>query len=365
MIKKTLVVLLIILNTITIHTFADTDKISSLTDEKISEIQIEGFDIVEFKNEIISEGKLPRADSLFKTILIAISDEAYKSFLSLVSLIIPIMLYGVLTALSLDNSGEGVMNVARISCYVIISTTVISVFTGITKLAYETILNIDVITKCMIPVLYTLMLTTGKVTSAVTMHPTVIFISQIMLVIINKYLLPLIMLSFSLAVTDNITGRSGLKNFSELINKFVRWTLVFILSIFTAILSAQNILGYSFDKVALKGTKFAVTNFIPIVGGALAEGVETIGASLILIKNATGIAGIVAVLVAVLVPIIKIYSVSIMFHILSAVSQPVCGEKLSMVLKSTGTVTGTVGVLVICMSFVFIIFTAMIIGGIT
>ena len=102
----------------------------------------------------------------------------------------------------------------------------------LTLLARETVVNIDVITKCLIPVLYSLVLTMGNITSAIAMQPTVIFLSEILLVIINKYLFPATILSFALTVTDNITGGNGLKYFSELIGKIVKWSVVFILTIF-------------------------------------------------------------------------------------------------------------------------------------
>lgn len=361
MIKKLLIVIILSLSFVTVS--ADTNEISKQIDDKLSNINIENFNFADYKNEIILNKEIPKAKNVFEYILKIIFDEAYDSFKRLAMLIIPIIFFGILNALSLKGSEDGVSKIAYMSCYVIISTSVVYVFMDIAKLAEETILNIDVITKCMIPVLYTLMLTVGEIVSSACMQPTIIFISQIMLVIINKYLFPMIMLSFTLTITDNVLKQSRMKYIAELIIKSVKWILIFILTVFITILSAQNILGHSFDLIAVKGTKFAVTNFIPIIGGALSEGVETIGASLILIKNATGISGIVGVIVVALVPIIKIYAVSMMFYILSAVSQPIAGNSFSEVLNSAGSITSTLGVLVICMAFVFIISVAMILGG--
>ena len=141
MIKKTIFVFIIILVSVNFNSFSQVNEISESIDEKLSEIHIDDFDITGFKNEIIEGGKIPRADTVFKVILRSVFDEAYNSFQSLFALVIPIMLYGILNALSLKNNGEGVMGIAYMSCYVIICTTVISVFSDIAKLAYETILN--------------------------------------------------------------------------------------------------------------------------------------------------------------------------------------------------------------------------------
>ena len=54
-----------------------------------------------------------------------------------------------------------------------------------------------------------------------------------------------------------------------------------------------------------------------------------------------------------------------MFYILSAISQPITGDSFTEVLNNAGSITSTLGVLVICMSFVFVISVAIILGGIT
>ena len=280
MIKKAVALVIFILSLNYNTALCSINEISGRIDEELDKIHIEDFSLSEYKNRIILNEEIPEAKDIFEHILKIVFDEAYDSFKRLVMLIIPIILFGVMSALSLKSSEEGVGKIAYISCYVIICTSVVYVFTDIAALAYETITNIDVITKCMIPVLYVIMLTMGEFVSSVSMQPTVLFISQIMLVIKNKNLFPMIMISFTLTVTDNILKQSRMKYIAELINKCVKWILIFILTVFITILSTQKILGHSFDIIALKGTKFAVTNFIPIVGGALSEGVETIGASL-------------------------------------------------------------------------------------
>lgn len=364
MLKKIIISALIFLG-LSLYVNADEYEISKEIDSYLNDIKIENFSLSEFKNELLETKEIPDVVTIYDKIKKILFDEAYEALKSLIKLVIPIMLFGMLSPLSMSGNNDGVYKVAYICCYGIICSSIISVFYDISILAEETVTEVDVMTKSLIPVVFSLMLTVGKVFSFATMQPTIIFVSQIMIVIINNLLFPLTMLSFALSISDNLSDECRLSNFSVLLRKIVKWSIVFLLTVFTAILSAQNILSGSFDSVAVTSVKFAAVNFVPVIGGALAEGVETIGSSLMLIKNATGIAGVAGMIVIVFVPVIKIYLVSLMFHILSAISQPVTGEKFSKALTTAGETVSILGALVICMAFVFIISVAMILGGIT
>lgn len=360
MLKKTFFLIFSIFIILNVSVFA-SDSINEIIDDELGIINIENFDIKAFKNDIIDKGGLPDLKGIFKKITEILLKETSDNIKILLVLIVPILLMGVLSNLSL--SSDGVVNMAETMCYFAVSGIIIYVFSDVTNLFRETVLNIDVMSNSMIPVLYSLMLTMGKVTSYTVMHPTVIFLTRILIIIINKGLFPLIMLSFALNITDNITEREKFKSISTLVLKFTKWTLIFLITLFTAVLSTQNILSHSFDTVALKGTKFVVANFIPVVGGAISEGAETIGSSLILIKNATGIAGIAGVVVTAFVPLVKIYIVSFIFSILSVVSRIVSNEKIAKVLDSTAGTISMLGASVISISFLFVVSCAILLGG--
>lgn len=360
MIKKVCVIIVLFFVFTGLNVYA-SDILSDSIDKELDKIDIEGFDITEFKNDIISGGEIPDTQDIVEKVLNLIFNEAYTSIKGLLILIIPILLTGILSNLSLKE--DGVAIIAHIACYLAICSVIIYIFIDISKVCRDTVESINIMTKCMIPVLYSLMLTLGNITTYTVMHPAVLFMSQFFMLIVNKYIFPMIMLSFALNVTDNIANQARFKRIAALITRIIKWALIFLITLFTTILSAQNILGHSFDSVAVKGTKFAIANFIPVVGGALADGVEKVGASLILIKNATGIAGIAGVIVIALVPIIKIYSVSLMLYILSAISQTIAGDKIADVLDNVGSTVSLLGSIVVSMSFIFVISVAVIMGG--
>lgn len=358
--KRTVFIILLFVIILNFSVYSK-NSINDIIDKELGTLHIEDFDLIDYKNNIINNGTIPSSREIIKFIIDVVLKEASTSAKTLLMLIIPVLLMGILSNISINDSG--VCEMANLASYLAVSGIIIYVFSDIARLSKETVDNINAASNCMIPVLYSIMLTMGKVTSYTVMHPTVIFLSRIIMLIVKNGIFPLIMLNFALSITDNITEQEKFKRISTLIMKFTKWVLIFLITLFTAILSAQNILSHSFDSVALKGTKFLVANFIPVIGGAISDGAESIGSSLVLIKNATGIAGIIGVLVIAFSPVIKIYIVSFMFFILSAVSQTVSGEKIAKVLDSTGSAVSMLGAVVISLSFLFIISIAVLLGG--
>ena len=121
--------------------------------------------------------------------------------------------------------------------------------------------------------------------------------------------------------------------------------------------------GNAVDSVVLRGTRFAVSNFIPVVGGAISEGIEALGASMQVIRNSTGIAGIAGVTAVTVPPLIKIYSVSLVFHFFAAVSLPVSDKRFGEMLSFSGEVMSIFGSVILCMAFIFIVTAGVVVGS--
>ncbi len=360
MLKKIFLIVLFILLIFSSFSYSMED-VNSIIDDELKNIDINGFSVSDFKNEILEKNEIPSAKNIVKIIADIILEEAARVGKTLVILVIPILLMGMIPNLSLKD--DGVSDMANIASYLAISGVIIHTFLDAVTLGKETIDSITIMSEVIVPVMYSMMITLGRFISYTNMHPTVIFLSQFILLIITKALFPLIMLNFSINVTDNITNKDNFKRISSLIAKTIKWSLIFLITLFTAILSANNILSHSFDTVALKGTKFAVANFIPVVGGAISEGAESVGTSIILIKNATGISGIAGIVIVAFIPLVKIFLISLMFYILSAVSQTVGAQRIAKVLDNSAITINMIGAVVISVAFLFIISLAILLGG--
>lgn len=78
-----------------------------------------------------------------------------------------------------------------------------------------------------------------------------------------------------------------------------------MMTVFTGLLSIQSIVGTSADTLGVKAAKFVVSNFVPIVGSAVADAYTTMRSGLGLLRGATGAFGIIALCVTLLPPILE------------------------------------------------------------
>ncbi len=322
----------------------------------------EGFDFYGFSQSILSDGNVLSKDSVAEGISDLFIKELKTSFKSLVMLLIPVFLFGILKFVTPSGDEGGVSSAAFIGCFALMCTVVIGVIKDMSNLVFDTAATVDIVTKGLVPTLFSFLAAMGNITQVTLAQPFVLSAAQLMSELLKEYILPFILLGFALSLSESITGMAGLKYFGELILKITKWILVFLVVVFLSLLSAQSIAGSGADSIAIKTTKFAVSNFIPVVGGAISDGVETLGMSVKTIKNAAGISGVAGIIYICFIPLVKIYGASLVFHILAALSYPVSDKRFGDILSGAGSVISLMGGVILAMAFIFIVTAAVVIG---
>ena len=107
-----------------------------------------------------------------------------------------------------------------------------------------------------------------------------------------------------------------------------------IFSIFTAFITLEGITGNNIDNVSIKSAKFAISSYVPILGGYLTEGFDLALASIVLIKNSIGIIGIIVILLLALSPVIKIAVFILTLKITAGIIEPICDNRIASFVES-------------------------------
>lgn len=322
----------------------------------------ETFSFYDISRQLTEEPEAFRIQSILKRFVQLLLGEIYEAAKILTKLILPILLFGILQSMRLKKNGQNVSNVALMACYAIVCGVCVTVFYSMADLAQNTMTTLDVSVKGLIPILFSVIAAGGGLTQTAVVQPTIFVASQVLVILIHQFLFPMILFRFALIITDHFSETARLKLFGELLHKVIKWILIFSLTIFVGIITVQSIAGSSIDAVKLKGAKYAVNTFIPLVGGTLAEALESIGGSVMLIKNTMGMAGIIGIILLCLVPVIKIFMVVFIFRLTAAVCQPVSDERFCTLLNSIADSIGLIGICILCMAVVFILSIAITIG---
>ena len=243
--------------------------------------------------------------------------EATKNFAVLLGLL---MIAACLRALRDIMTLPGLKTALELVGMLCICTAVFSVTETAFSLAESFIDSLSTFMAATVPTMTALMIASGNITSAAVMAGVIETALTVLGTICSGVLFPLIRLCLCLSAVSSVFGVTGLGGITPLIKKVIGYIFGFVALCLSAVLAFQGIISKSADSLALKGIKFAVGSFIPIVGSAVNEALSTIAGGIGTIKAATGVVGAVSVCLLAALPIIQLLMHKLFLELLSVCS---------------------------------------------
>lgn len=218
-----------------------------------------------------------------------------------------------------------------------------------------------------IPVMAGIMLTMGQSLQAAGSYTMVMGAGTAVSQISNNILVPLLNTFLGISVVSGISQRVNLNGFCELTNKVLKWVLTFTMSVFTAILTMQSIISSSADSAGVKATRFAISSFVPLVGGALSEAYQTVRGCMGMLKSGVGVFAILATGTIYLPAIISCLLWLAAINIAIALAGVFDMGDIIKLLKSVTTVINSLIAILLCCMIIFIVSSAIMLmaGGVS
>lgn len=203
-------------------------------------------------------------------------------------------------------------------------------------------------TMCSVPIISSIMVASGHTISATSYQTLVIIAGQVIAYISKFFLVPFINTLFGMSIISSISPNINLESFCRNICNFLKTILKFISYIFTSILALQNLVTRSADNLGICAVKFAIDNFVPIVGGALSDSFSTVHACLKLLKSGVCAFGIMAC-GAIFLPVIMECFAWIMFLNISIAMGNMLGiEKVKSIFTSAKNIVSINLAIILC-----------------
>ena len=222
-------------------------------------------------------------------------------------------------------------------CFIFLLIIGMKAFTSAVMLAEQTIDAMIGFMEALLPLMLFLLTAVGAITSAALFTPLMLFAVNVLGVLMKTVILPMFLLTAVLDSLNYFSRTYRLGQLASLIRQGGMILFGFGMMLFTGLLTVQGVSGGIADGLGLRTAKFAVGNFVPIVGKMFADSVDVIfGASLIL-KIAIGIFGMVTVATVCLVPLIKLLVLAFLMKAGGALIQPMGEERLASCLAQLGT----------------------------
>lgn len=266
-----------------------------------------------------------------------------------------IIIHSIFKAISDSLENKSISQITYYVQYILIVTLIMSNFADIINLAKTTIQNLVGFSYSLIPILITLMMTTGSIASASAVQPIILFLITFIGNIITTFLLPLILIGTALSIISKVSDKIQIDKLAKYFKSSVVWVLGIVLTIFVGVLSLEGSLTSSVDGITAKTAKAAVSNFIPVVGKILGDAVDTVIGCSNILKNAIGIVGVIVIIGICIVPIIKLAILTITYYIASALCQPIADDKIVSLLSGMGDTFKVLLAMMISVSVMLII----------
>lgn len=246
----------------------------------------------------------------------------------MITVLIVIMIHSIFKAIIENLGNHASSKIVYFIQYLMIVTLITDSFISVLNLTRDSIDQVIDFMNLLIPLLSTLMLTTGSITTTGIIQPILLFMMSFIGNFITNFIIPILLISITLGIISNISDKIQIDRLAKFLKSSIVWILGIILTIFVCSLSIEGTLSSSVDGMTAKTAKAAVSNFIPVVGKILGDSVDSIIGCGNILKNAVGVIGVIVLVGIVVLPILKLGILWISFYVLSGVCEVVADEKI-------------------------------------
>ena len=173
-------------------------------------------------------------------------------------------------------------------------------------LGEETIAELNVFSKALLPTLSAATAAGGGAVSASVRQVATVFFSDILMSLINSLLLPLVWVFVALSAADAILPAGRLGGIAGGVQKAITWLLSGSLILFTGYLSLSGAFASSADSLTLRMTRSAIGGAIPVVGGIISDAADTVLAGAGVMRQSIGVVGTLTILATCILPFLKL-----------------------------------------------------------
>jgi len=247
--------------------------------------------------------------------------------LMMLAIMLPVLLSSLLLHMLVPGRGT-LFSLSRSVCFVLILIPVLLAVFSELEHTRSTITAMTQRMDKLLPMLLTLLTALGGSASSAFLHPMVVAASGTMVFLAREVTLRLVMCTCAVTAVNHLSDRTHLSRMAQLLRSCVCWLLGVSFTVFLGAMSLQGVCSASIDGVALRAAKYAVDNFVPVVGGMFSDTMDTLVGCTLIVKNALGVAAVAVLLGAILGPLMRTLAVVMVMKLSAALLEPVADEEI-------------------------------------
>ncbi len=308
----------------------DLDKLEREVDELNKEVgeylpQLSREDIVDLFSK---QGFREKLSAILQGLLKYLFDEIIANGKLLGQLIALAMIVAILKTFQSNFASNEISILANSIIYLVLAIIALNSFKVAITVGKGAINNMVDIMQAILPLLLTLLVSMGNLTSAALFHPISFLTVNTLSALIKNLVFPLILLATILDVVNNLSKEFKVTGMASLFRQVIIGILGVVMTIFIAIIVAQGTIATVSDGVTIRTAKYLTGSFVPVIGGFLANALDMVIGGSLLIKNALGLFAVLIILVYCTFSIIKIIALVFIYRLASAIIQPISDGKI-------------------------------------
>ena len=302
-------------------------------------------------------------DNVFQLILNAVKDNVFSLLASFITIMLLSMLYGLFNGITSGFAKNNTKQIVYFAIYGAIIAILSVILKDVISTTKQLVDSITTLFEIAFPILLTLVTALGGSVGMQIMQPITLVFSEVILKLINNLILPIFIATIIFTVIGNLSDSVKLEKLTKALKSVASWTLGVVFGVMTTIISLQGIVGASIDTIALRSAKFALSSYVPILGGYLSEGFDIVLAGCVLIKNSMGLAFFLLLITILIGPLVKIVLTSLLMKLVAGLVEPMSDVKISSLLFNTANnlnilISIVLGVTFLCFVIILIVISS-------
>ncbi len=271
-----------------------------------------------------------------------------------------VLAYNIINSVKARFASDSVEKVVRFATGTLAMSVIVGYFSAVMVSAVGFVTSVKSQINAVSPVLLTLMTAAGATSSAGVYAPSVAVLGSGMTNIVTYLAFPALLMSLVFDIIGSVSTGIKLGKTSEFFRSACKWFLATAFFLFVTVIGVSGITASVRDGISVRAAKFAVSKYVPVIGGYLSQGFDFVMAGNVLIKNALGSSAVVLIVLCAAPVIAKLAVFTLTLKLTAAIAEPLGGDKLGGILTSVSKSSSTMTAVVAAMTFLYILFLSMI-----
>lgn len=327
-----------------------------------TQIAVFGFDDIAERIRAVSNGEYGSDfGSVLSYILALFGADVFEYLPMLFAMLAIVLAYNILNSVKSRYASDSIERVVYFATGTLAVSLVVGYFSYVLGAAVRFVGSMKTQINAVAPVLITLMTATGASASAGAYTPAVAVLGGGMTNAVTYFAFPALLMALVFDIIGSVSTGIKLEKTAEFFRSACKWFLGTAFFLFIAVIGVTGITASVRDGISVRAARFAVSKYVPIIGGYLSQGFDFIMAGNVLIKNALGSSAVLLIILGVAPVLSKLVIFTLTLKLTAAIAEPLGGDRFCGILTSISKSSSMIATVVIAMTFLYILFLSMMI----